>query len=895
MQTILLSGKLYVPPSSEALVARPRLLAILSNALSRGFTLVSAPAGYGKTTLVSSWLRQTGMPSAWLSLEESDNDPVRFLQYLLTGLQQVVPTVRTDLLDLVEGVQPASLQALVNILISEIVRCERRFVLVLDDFHLIQDPSILDVVTSLVDHLPTQHMHFVIITRMDPPLPLSRLRVRNQMVEIRADQLRFTPDEVDAFVNGVMGLHLSEEEISAMYVRTEGWIAGLQLAGLSMQGCHDVPGFIHAFSGSHHYIIDYLADEVLKQQDEATRMFLLQTSILSRMSASLCNSLVEAAPDGQPLDGQNMLESLEKRNLFILPLDEERRWYRYHHLFADALSRRLEYQHPELLAMLYRRASAWYEKNGLVGEAIQYALSAHDQERAAQLVEQNGCYLLMSGEVYTLLKWMEAVENYFPAHPWLVIQKGWALTLAGRMEPAEQAFRLAEKLVTAQAEVADTQTMVGTISAGRAYWADIQGNIPEAARLAQQALDLLPDTDPMSQSMRSVATGALAKTKFLRGDLAQARQIYDHAAELGRAANNVDMVINTNADIGNILLEQGLLRQAERLLLDTLPLTARADGQRLPFCGQVCFELGKVYYEWNMLEQAAHFVRQCLEVGQQWGHIELQALGDALLARIEQAQGNLDDAQLAIRTAEQLTRDNQLYPRIAIWVESSLERFWLSMGRQEWVAERIKGSGILPSDEIAYLYEPRYLNLAHWLLACEEYDAAQGLAQRMLQKARAGRRTLRVVELLVLSCLAYQGKKDIINATSSLVSAIALAQPEGYKRVFLDEGERMAKLLYLAKSHPQAAGYANELLEALHPATGQAPQPEQLLIEPLSPREIEVLKLIEAGYSNQEIASRLFISITTVKRHISNIYAKLDVKARTQAVARGKELGFFDG
>ena len=319
--------------------------------------MVSAPAGYGKTTLVSSWLRETGIPSAWLSLEESDNDPVRFLQYLLTALQKIVPNIRLDLLDLVEGIQPASLQALINILINEIAKNDSQFVLVLDDFHLIQDQFILDIVAFLLDHIPAQQMHLVLITRTDPPLPLSRLRVRNQMIEIRADQLRFTPAEAAAFLNGVMGFNLSAEDISAMDARTEGWIAGLQLAALSMQGCKDVPGFITAFSGSHHYIVDYLADEVLKRQDEQTRSFLLRTSILSRMCASLCNSLVDVRADEHPLDGQSMLETLEKMNLFIIPLDEERRWYRYHHLFADALNRRLEYQYPELLPNLYRRAS----------------------------------------------------------------------------------------------------------------------------------------------------------------------------------------------------------------------------------------------------------------------------------------------------------------------------------------------------------------------------------------------------------------------------------------------------------------------------------------------------------------------------------------------------------
>lgn len=925
MQTTILATKLFVPPARETLVARPRLADILSKA--QGFTLVSAPAGYGKTTLVSAWLREAGTPTAWLSLEEADSDPVRFLQYLLTALHDIVSSIHLDLLELVGEIQPASLQALVHILVNEIIKSDSRFVLVLDDFHLIGDPSILAMVACLLDHLPAQQMHLVLITRADPPLPLSRLRVRGQMTEIRAELLRFTPVEIAAFLNGVMGLRLSPEDILAMEARTEGWIAGLQLAALSMQGCKDVSGFIAAFRGSHHYIVDYLADEVLKRQDEQTRSFLLQTSILSRMCAGLCGAVysqrrneaaaaVDSEEEGQKTsslstaDCQLLLEHLERSNMFLVPLDEERRWYRYHHLFADALNRRLEHQNPADLPSLYHRASIWYEENGLIADAIQYTLSAGDLERAAQLVEGNGCFLLMSGEVRTLLKWMEAVEAYFPAHPWLVIQKGWALTLAGRMELAEQAFQDAERLVSAlEPPPSDIHSMVGTISAGRASWAEIQGNIPEASRLAQQALDLLPDTDPLSQSMRSVATGTLAKTIWLNGDLEQARQMYVHAAEMGRAANNAEMVINSNDDLAGILMEQGRLKQAEQLLLETLPLTVRADGQLLTLTAQVYFRLSKIYYEWNRLEQAAHYTQLCLEVSQKWGNVELQAMGNVLMAQIELAterssaeprsEGNTEKAKALMRTADQLNRDCRFYPMNTLWMEAAMDRFWLSLGSQERVSQRLQAAGIYnagakPMDDIPYLRESQYLTLLRWLLARGELDAALNLAKRMLQNAKADGRILRMVELLVLQSLAYQGKKDISAAETTLAEAVSLAQPEGYQRVFLDEGERVGKLLYLVKSKKDAAAYARELLGAFGADYGPAPVPAQLLIEPLSAREIEVLKLIEAGLSNQEIGDRLYLSVATVKRHISNIYAKLDVETRTQALARGKDLGFFD-
>ena len=895
MQTSLLSTKLYIPPTRERLVPRPRLAAILSDALAKGFTLVSAPAGYGKTTLVSSWLREQGIPSAWLSIEESDNDPVTFLQYLLATLQKVLPSIRSDLLDLVEPGQPGSFQALISILLNQVATASSQFVLVLDDFHLVHDPAVLDLVSFLLDHLAVQRMHLVLISRTDPPLPLSRLRVRDQMVEIRASQLRFTPAEVASFINGVMGFSLPAADISAMEARTEGWIAGLQLALLSMQGSQDTHGFISAFSGSHHYIVDYLVDEVLKRQGEPASSFLLKTSILSRMCASLCERVLDTGVDNNAMDGQRTLETLERMNLFLIPLDEERRWYRYHHLFADVLKRRLEYLYPDLPPQLYRRASAWYEENGLVGESIQSALDAGDLERVARLVEQYGCNLLMSGELMTLLKWMEAVEPYFSTHPWLLIQKGWALTLASRMQPAEQAFQQAEHMVSVLPPGPDVSSMVGTISAGRAYWADTQGNVSETSRLAQQALDLLPDTDPMSQSMRSVATGVLAKTIFMGGDLERARQIYHQAADFGRAANNAEMVINSNNDIADVLLEQGKLRQAEQLLCDTLPMTLRLDGQRLPLCSRVYAGLSKVYYEWNRLDQAEYYALQCLEVSRQWGNVEMQASATITLARVEQARCNLDRARALMQAADQLSRDHCLYPWTVTRLEAALDRFWLAMGNLDRVSQRLQTAAIHPEDEVTFLNELKYMTLLDGLLATGEYAPALGLAQRMAELAEVEQRMLRLVELLVFQSLALQGLKDLPAAVSALARAVSLAEEEGYKRVFLDAGDALHKLLNLVRSHPQAASYASTLLDALETRPGSASAPPQPLIEPLSSREIEVLKKIEAGLSNQEIASRLFISITTVKRHISNIYAKLDVKNRTQAVARGKMLGFFDG
>ena len=404
----LLTTKLYIPPIRSSHLARPRLINLINSGADRALTLVSAPAGYGKTTLASTWLIESKIPYAWLSLDSSDNDPNRFLQYLFAALQPIAPGIEIELSGMLQGIQPIQFENVINLLANELATVSDPFVLVLDDFHIIQSEAVLKIVSYLLDHLPNQ-MHIAILTRTDPPLPLARLRVRGQLLDIRAEQLRFTYDEIAVFLNEVMELPLSASDLSGIEARTEGWIAGLQLAAVSMRSCKDIHGFVSAFTGSHHYVMDYLVEEVLRHQGKQVSTFLLQTSILERLCGPLCEAVVDANAD-EPLDRQGMLEALEELNLFTIPLDEERHWYRYHHLFADVLRKRLSHQFPDLLPELHRRASRWYEQNEFIAESIQHAILAGDEDRAAQLIEQNGCFLLMSGEVATLLNWADAIE-----------------------------------------------------------------------------------------------------------------------------------------------------------------------------------------------------------------------------------------------------------------------------------------------------------------------------------------------------------------------------------------------------------------------------------------------------------------------------------------------------
>jgi LuxR family maltose regulon positive regulatory protein len=888
----LLRTKFYVPPIRSNEIARPRLIDLINGGLDRALILVSAPAGYGKTTLVSRWLKETGIPSAWLSLDVGDNDPIRFLQFLLTAIQPIAPGIGDDLPDMLQGVQPAQFENVTNFLTNELASITDPFVLVLDDFHVINSEAVLNIVIYLLEHLPYQK-HLVLLTRSDPPLPLSRLRVRNQLLDIRADQLRFTQPEIAAFLNDAMGLRLSTNDLSAMEARTEGWIAGLQLAALSMQGSKDIHGFVTVFTGSHHYVMDYLAEEVLKLQPRKVRAFLLQTSILDHMCGPLCESIVDADTDG-PVDGQAMLEALEGKNLFVIPLDDERRWYRYHHLFADVLRKRLKHQFPHLLPELHRRASHWYEQNGFIPEAIRYSLTADDQDRAIQLIEQNGCLLLIRGEVSTLPNWIKAVEPRAQTRPWMYIFKAWLFALTGFPERVEEMLQIAEKLISSLETDTGIKIMQGAIATARAYRTNQEGETTQAASFARQALEYLPDNDLVSRSLRTVATSLLGDASSMNGELEDARQAYMEAKQIGQAAGDIHLVIVVNSNLANVLIEQGLLHQAAEIYSETLQMATRPDGKKLVIAGRVYAELSQVSCEWNNLETATEQVHRSIALCRQWGNIDLQAVGSLILARLEQVQAHPKVALEAMHIAEKLANEHHLLPKYFTWVKYALVRLWIAQGNLEKASHIVQESGIKTNDEIPYLREPEFLALLRLLLAQGDYDASLALSKRLLQKAEASRRMGRAIEVLVLQALIFQGRKELDQALAVLKKALSLAKPERYIRTFMDEGEPMVRLLHLARSRQIETEYVTDLLSVIEEAAGTTQPPPQLLIEPLTTREVEVLKLIEAGYSNQEITEKLVISIPTVKRHISNIYTKLGVKSRTQAIAMGKELKLFE-
>jgi LuxR family maltose regulon positive regulatory protein len=856
-------------------------------------TLISAPAGYGKTTLLSSWLKEKQIPSAWLSLDGGDNDPVRFLQYMVAALAPIAPAIEGDLFGMLQGIQPAQFESVINILANELASFSNPFVLVLDDFHMLHAESVLKMISYLLEHTPPQ-MHLAILTRTDPPLPLARLRVCGQLLDIRAEQLRFTRAEIAAFLNNAIGLTLSAKDLSAMETRTEGWIAGLQMAALSMQSSKDIHAFILAFTGSHHYVMDYLAEEVLKNQPKELSAFLLQTSVLDRLCGSLCEAVVKAEPMGA-VDGQAMLEALEEMNLFVIPLDDERHWYRYHHLFADVLRKRLEHHYPQRLPELHRRASQWYEKNGFIAETIQNAIVAGDQDWAAHLIEENGCLLLMSGEVATLLKWADAIEFQSETRPWLAIQKAWALALAGDLDRVEPTLQVPEKLLAPLEPSVEVRTMQGTIAAARAQSANLKADSRSAAEYAHQALELLPDCSTIARSIRSVATTILGDTSWINGDLEEAKRAYAEAIRLGREANNLHMVIVANSNIADILLIQGQLHRAADLYSQCLQMAVRPDGQKSPLAANIFASMARLFFEWNRLDDADQYIHQCIDLCRQWGDIGLQAYAHTTRALLEQARGNPEQAREAIREAERLIGEYPDSSYFSSQLKSVLARVWLALGNLDRPSQHIQERGLQLKDEIPYQREIDYDLLLRLLLARGDYEAANHLSDRFLQQAenKSGHVGLKI-EALILRALALQGKKENEQALAVLEQALTLAQPEGYVRIFLDKGEAMTRLLCQAQSRQVGNGYAAVLLSKISKTSTTTQPSMQLLVEPLTAREVEVLNLIKAGCSNQDIADQLVISIPTVKRHISNIYAKLGVESRTQAVAIGKELKIFD-
>ncbi|MEP7137197.1 MAG: LuxR C-terminal-related transcriptional regulator [Chloroflexota bacterium] len=914
MVTPVLATKLYIPTAPPKVVARPRLIERLNEGLHRtpSVSLISAPAGFGKTTLVSEWIASCGRPAAWLSLDENDIDPVRFLIYLTSALQNISPNLGVGLLDVLQSPQPPPLESILTSLLNEITVIPEDFIFVLDDYHMIDSKPIDDVLVFLVEHLPPS-MRLVITTREDPALPIPRLRARGQLIELRAADLRFSPSEAAEFLNAVMGLNLSAEDVAALETRTEGWVAGLQLAALSMKGNKDVTGFIHAFAGDHRYIVDYLVEEVLHRQPEPIRNFLMQTSILDRLNGSLCDAVIS-----QP-GGKARLETLQRGNFFLIPLDDKRDWYRYHHLFADVLRMHLMTEQPDQVPALHRRASEWYEHNGSADNAIRHALAAKDFERAADLVELAMPAMNRSRQLATLLGWLKALPDELPRfRP--VLNAGYASVSlsSGEFEGVEARLQEVERWLDTTADMHERpesptgmivvdeeefRRLPGMIALIRAGQALARGDMPETVKNARRAFDLASENDHM---MRGGAASQLGLAAWTRGDLESARRMTADSMMNLRLAGYTSAAIGCTIVLADIQIAQGRLHDAMTTYERALQWATIPGAPILRGAADMYVGMSNLHREHNDLKTATQQLLISKELG---GLTELPQSPYrwcAAMATLQAAQGNLDDALELLNEAERLY-DGDFSPNVRP-LAARKTRVWLAQGRFGEALGWVREQGLSVDDDLSYLREFEHITLARVLLARYQSDPddrsfleVMELLKRLLQVAEEGGRTTNVIEILSLQALAYQMHGDIQAALVPLKRALTLAEPEGYVRIFLDEGSSMAQLLREAAESGINPDYTGKLLAAFEAEqqrkTGEVPLPASSaspsLIEPLSQRELEILRLLKTELSVPEIARELVIAASTVRTHTKSIYSKLNVNNRRTAVKQAVELGLI--
>lgn len=918
MLETLLRPKLYIPPLRPNLVPRPHLIKRLNQGLRLGrkLTLISAPAGFGKTTLVSEWAAHNQQPEpkvrvAWLSLDEGDNELTRFLAYLVAALQTVVPTVGEGLSAALQSSQPPPVEWVLTTLLNEITIVPDNVILALDDYHVIEARAVDDALTFLLEHLPPQ-MHLVIATREDPPLLLARLRARGQLTEVRPADLRFTPSEAAEFLTQVMGLDLSTDDIAVLENRTEGWIAGLHLAALALQGPlsrqghQNTTGFIQSFTGSHRFVLDYLVEEVLQRQPERIRRFLLQTAILDKLCGPLCDAVT-----GQE-DGKEMLEVLERGNLFVIPLDDKRHWYRYHHLFAEVLQVRSMAEQPHQLSAWQQRASQWYEHNGQLPDAIRHALAAEDFERAANMLEVVGPSVEESYQSATWLGWVRALpEEMIRARPVLSVEYANKLLGSGEMESAEARLQDAERWLQATADnherpgaslsemvVVDEEqfrSLPAVIAIARAYRAQALGDIANTVMYARRALDLALAADHLN---RGRASGLLGLTYWASGDLEAANHSFTDFTKSLLTAGKVSDAISTTFVLADIRKVLGCLHEARSVIEQVLQLAADMDEPMPLEAADLYRGLSELYMEWGDMETAVQYLLRGKALGQQTPLLDWQRRLGVTQARMKQIQGDLDGALALLDEAERRhirTPLPDVHPIAALKT-----RIWIGQGRLTEAMGWAHEQGLSADDALSYLREFEHVTLARVLMARHQSGKAEdtlhkaiGLLARLLLAAEAGGRMGSVLEILALQALAYQTQEDMPGALATLARALTLAEPEGYRRLFVDEGPPMARLLNEAVSRGIAPDYTRRLLASFSPV-GPAPTHASVSqtenIEPLSERELEVLQHIAEGLTNQEIADRLFLSLYTIKAHARNIYGKLGVGNRTQAVARAREL-----
>jgi ATP/maltotriose-dependent transcriptional regulator MalT len=897
----LIRTKLHLPFTRPGLVPRPRLEARITEGLCGPLTLITAPAGFGKTTLVASCVASCGMPMAWLSLDKDDNQAGRFLSYLVAALQETDDTIGSEAAQLMAASQQAPPEAVLTSLINDLDAAGGEVILVLDDYQFINSQAVHDGVTFLLEHCP-HTFHLLIATRSDPPLPLARLRARSQMVELRTADLRFTPAEAAQFLYDVMGLRLDAGSVAALADRTEGWIAGLQMAALSMRDRKDVQKFIEGFSGTNRYILDYLLEEVLASQPPEIQRFLLHTSILERLTAPLCDAVL-ANDEGFKSQSASILEHLERANLFLVPLDDERIWYRYHHLFADLLRTQLQRSlGMQGVAQLHARASEWLGQNGSTLEAINHASMASDEERVERLIEQHYMEMVSRGEMSGYRFWTGKLsQELVYRRPWLCIYEAYSHSWFGELDEADRLLKVVEEHIRSGIPAADAHAIQGHLAYVKSRVTAMRGYIHRAIEFCLAARKYVPDGNLALQFDTRVTLGY---EYFLAGDYANASQILQEAIRSGITAGALIYTVAASCFMARLYAVQGLLNKSYDAYQSAAQSIPEASGEHRDAKALVEVGIADLLCERNDLDAALAHVKQGLALLPFWGKADDSVLAYITLARIHLAQANQSDAIEAIEKAAQLIQTRGVFSEARLAVEIAQVKLWLAQGDElaanRWAAsqeERWRSDDLFRFEK-----ELTHITQARVYIAQNKPNQAIGLLSHLEETARSAGRMGRVMEILLLEALAMRETGDSEHALLALTSGLTLAEPEGYVRVFLDEGRPMQMLLAQWLAHAGAGplrDYAIRLLSQFDAeplvvtAAQEKASPACGLVEPLSQRELEVLHLMALGRTNQEIAQQLFVAPGTIKAHTASIYRKLDVTNRTEAVARARQLGIL--
>ena len=870
MPEILLRSKIGIPHHRRLAVSRPRLLQYSTDALVDGnqflrkLTLISAPAGYGKTTIAVEWLRALGSPVAWLSLDEGDNDPARFMGYIIAAIQSVRPGFGQATMAMVQAPRQPPAEVLLTLVLNELETRPDQLILGLDDYHVINNVAIHQQISFLLEHLPA-NIHLVLITREDPLVPIAGLRAKNQVLEIRQDRLRFTVKETDDFMYQVMQLKLTDAEIHALEQRTEGWIAGLQLVGITLQGLKDKGSFIQEFTGSSRFILDYLMEEVVNRQPGNVRDFLLQTSILERLCGPLCEAVT-----GQR-DASELLKKLDQGNMFIVPLDNSQTWYRYHHLFAELLRHQQQSGLPVDTITLHQRASQWFETAGYLPEAIQHTLQAGDWTKAAALIGRVNDGMFKRGEIVTVIGWLEKLPEQFTfSQPELCMAYAWALLLTEKYAKAGIVLAKAQKIASSDS------FYQGQVANGQAYLARAVGDNLGVIRSSQMALSLLPEDD---HSRRGSLLMNLGIVYWHEGNLEQAEKTLVDGQEKSALSNNLYAQLTCEVFLARTLASRGFIREAATKYQSVLQR-----GSQVPISTLAYFDLGALHYEWNELDKAELFIQQGMDLGRRTRNVEFQVAGLIVQAYVWLARqdwtaaASIADQAYALGenfSAQTRARCAACQAHVALAVgDLKNARHWLEQFHGNVDSHPFfRFSGLLQArlliaqghleaaaDELKLRYETAFQ--AGWGYALAAIRARQALAAGSSQTG-----------------LDY------------LADALRMAEPEGYVRTFTDAGLGLIPILRDAAQQGITPGYVKRILTSMDTHPSAPASTRSMLVEPLSEREIEVLRLVTAGLSNREIAGKLFISPGTAKTHVHNLYGKLGVRSRIQAAARAKELG----